>query len=183
MSAGGVAVNPENVRKVRDWPVPKSVKDVERFLGFLNYHREHIKDYASSTQILYKLTGSKAKFSWGESEQSAFDSLKEILTSAPILAYPNPSDTFVLDTDASEYAIGAVLSQLQDGKERVICYGSYVLSPEQRKYCVTRKELLAVVRFTRQYRHYLLGREFLLRTDHNSLTWLLRFKYLEGQFA
>ena len=183
VSAGGVAVNPENVRKVRDWPVPKSVKDVERFLGFLNYHREHIRDYASSTQILYKFTGSKAKFSWGESEQSAFDSLKEILTSAPILAYPNPSDTFVLDTDASEYAIGAVLSQLQDGKERVICYGSYVLSPEQRKYCVTRKELLAVVRFTRQYRHYLLGREFLLRTDHNSLTWLLRFKYLEGQLA
>ena len=183
VSAEGVAVNPENVQKVRDWPVPKSVKDVERFLGFLNYHREHIRGYASSTQILYKLTGSKAKFSWGESEQFAFDSLNEILTSAPILAYPNPSDTFVLDTDASEYAIGAVLSQLQDGIERVICYGSYVLSPEQRKYCVTRKELLAVVRFTRQYRHYLLGREFLLRTDHNSLTWLLRFKYLEGQLA
>ena len=60
---------------------------------------------------------------------------------------------------------------------------SFVLTPEQRKYCVTRKELLAVVRFTRQYRHYLLGRKFLVRTDHNSLTWLLRFKYIEGQLA
>ena len=88
-----------------------------------------------------------------------------------------------MDTDASGQAIGAVLSQIQEDAERVICYGSYVLTPAQRKYCVTKRELLAVVRFTRQYRHYLLGRKFLLRTDHNSLTWLLRFKYIEGQFA
>ena len=76
-----------------------------------------------------------------------------------------------------------MLSQLQDGDEKVISYGSYVLTPEQRKYCVTRRELLAVIRFTRQFRHYLLGRKFYLRTDHNSLTWLLRFKYIEGQLA
>ena len=105
------------------------------------------------------------------------------MVTAPILSYPNASDMFVLDTDASNHAIGAVLSQVQDDVERVVCYGSYVLTPEQRRYCVTRKELLAVVRFTRQFRHYLLGRKFLLRTDHNSLTWLLRFKYLEGQLA
>ena len=65
----------------------------------------------------------------------------------------------------------------------MICYGSYVLTPEQRKYCVTRRELLSVVRFTRQFKHYLLGRKFLLRTDHNSLTWLLRFKHIEGQLV
>ena len=76
-----------------------------------------------------------------------------------------------------------MLSQIQDGHEGDICYGSCVLTPEQGKYCVTRNELLAVVRFTRQFRHYFLGRNFLLRTDHNSLTWLLRFKYIEGQLA
>ena len=81
------------------------------------------------------------------------------------------------------HAIGAVLSQIQNDCEKVICYGSYVLTPEQRKYCVTRRELLSVVHFTRQFRHYLLGRKFLLRTDHNSLTWLLRFKHIEGQLA
>ena len=105
------------------------------------------------------------------------------MVNAPILAYPNATDIFILDTDASGTAIGAVLSQLQDGDEKVISYGSYVLTPEQRKYCVTRRELLAVIRFTRQFRHYLLGRKFYLRMDHNSLTWLLRFKYIEGQLA
>ena len=183
VSSDGVSVNPENVQRVKSWPVPKSVKEVEQFLGFVNYHREHIQDFAKLTSVLYKLTGSRATFYWGEPEQEAFDQLKEKMISAPILGYPNSEDTFVLDTDASNHSIGAVLSQIQDGDERVICYGSYVLIPEQRKYCVTRKELLAVVRFTRQFRHYLLGRNFLLRTDHNSLTWLLRFKYIEGQLA
>ena len=183
VSSDGVSVNPENVQRVKSWPVPKSVKEVEQFLGFVNYHREHIQDFAKLTSVLYKLTGSRATFYWGEPEQEVFDQLKGKMISAPILGYPNSEDTFVLDTDASNYSIGAVLSQIQDGHERVICYGSYVLTPEQRKYCVTRKELLAVVRFTRQFRHYLLGRNFLLRTDHNSLTWLLRFKYIEGQLA
>ena len=101
----------------------------------------------------------------------------------PILAYPNATDIFILDTDASGTAMGAVLSQLQDGDEKVISYESYVLTPEQHKYCITRRELLAVVRFTRQFCHYLLGCKFYLRTDHNSLTWLLRFKYIAGQLA
>ena len=124
-----------------------------------------------------------ASFVWDEVHQVAFDSIKEKLVNAPILTYPSPDNDFILDTDASGTAIGAVLSQIQDGEERVVCYGSFVLTPEQRKYCVTRRELLAVVRFTRQFRHYLLGPRFLLRTDHNSLTWLLRFKYIEGQLA
>ena len=118
-----------------------------------------------------------------DSQQQAFDHVKQQLISAPLLAYPNAKYTFVLDTDASNIAIGGVLSQIQNEVERVVCYGSYILTPAQRKYCTTRKELLAIVRFTRQYRHYLLGKQFVVRTDHNSLTWLLRFKYIEGQLA
>ena len=156
VSAEGVSINPENVEKVSKWPVPTSVKEVERFLGFANYHREHIKDYASVTRVLYQLTGSKAVFNWLVEHQEAFELTKQRLISAPILSYPNAEDVFVLDTDASGHAIGAVLSQIQNDCEKVICYGSYVLTPEQRKYCVTRRELLSVVRFTRQFRHYLL---------------------------
>ena len=100
----------------------------------------------------------------------------------PILSYPNAEDVFVLDTDASGHAIGAVLSIIQKDCEKVICYGSYGLTPEQRKYCVTIRELLSVVRFTRQCRHYVLGYKFLLCTDHNSLTWL-QFKHIDGQLA
>lgn len=90
---------------------------------------------------------------------------------------------FILDTDASEKAIGADLSQIQDGVERVVSFGSKILTPAQRKYCTTKKELLALVTFTRQYRHYQLGHSVLVRTDHNSLTWLLNFKNIEGQLA
>ena len=165
VSFESVAVNPDNITKVKKWPIAQSVKDEEKFLGFVNYHHDHIHDYARPTFILYKLTGNKATFEWQESQQEAFDCVKEKLVKGPILAYPNATDIFILDTDASGTAIGAVLSQLQDGDEKVISYGSYVLILEQRKYCVTRRELLAVVRITRQFRHYLLGRKFYLRTE------------------
>ena len=89
----------------------------------------------------------------------------------------------MLDTDASDVGIGAVLSQEQDGKERVIAYASKKLDRQQQRYCVTRRELLAVVTFVHQFRHYLLGRKFLLRTDHNSLRWMFGFKDPQGQMA
>ena len=114
-----------------------------------------------------------------------FHKLINILTNSPVLAFPrsNYDEPFILDTDASDLAIGAELLQVQDGTERVIGYGSYVLSPAQRKYCTTRKELLAIVRFTRQFRHYLLGEKLYFRTDHGSLAWLMRFKLISGMLA
>ena len=182
VSEEGISINPDNVSAVVDWPVPKCTKDVEKFLGFLNYHRDHIPNYAGTAVSLYGLTG-KNPFDWTQEHEEAFLKLKKAMVSSPVLAYPRPDDQFILDTDASNDAIGAELIQIQDGVPRVVSYGSYVLTPEQRKYCTTRKELLAVVRFTRQYRHYLLGRKFTVRTDHNSLTWLMRFKFIEGQLA
>ena len=183
----GVSVNPDNVEKIKNWPTPKNVKEVEQFLGFINYHREHIKDYALLAQPLYALTGPKVQFTWKEEHQDAFEKLLDIMTQLPTLSYPNSELEFILDTDASDKAIGAELIQVDPvtGKENVIAYGtgSYVLTPAQQKYCTTRKELLAIVRFTRQYRHYLLGKRFTVRTDHNSLTWLLRFKNIQGMLA
>ncbi len=104
--------------------------------------------------------------------------------SAPTLCFPDYSIPFILDTDASDVGIGAVLSQRHnDGSERVIAYASRILSRPERRYCVTSRELLAVVTFVQQFLSYLLGREFLLRTDHGSLTWLTNFKEPEGQLA
>ena len=170
----------EAVKKVQNWPKPTCVRDVESFLGFANYYRDHIKEFANHTALLYQLTGSKANFNWTEEHDQVFREIISMLTETP-LAYPNNDDLFVLDTDASDTAIGGVLYQVQGGVEKVICYGSFVLSPAQRQYFTTRKELLAVIRFTRQFRDYLLGRRFLLRMDHNCLTWLMRFKNIEGQ--
>ena len=177
-----VEVDPESVEGVKDWPIPKCTKDVESFLGFVNYHREHIPRLAEIAEPLYSLTG-KAPFQWDEVKQLAFEKLKETLLSPEVLAIPQNEGGFVLDCDASDSAVAAELSQYQDGVLKPVAFGSKKLSPLQRRYCTTRKELLAVVTFTRQFRHYLLSRPFLCRTDHNSLTWLTRFKDIEGQLA
>ncbi|GFS97609.1 retrovirus-related Pol polyprotein from transposon 17.6 [Trichonephila clavipes] len=107
----------------------------------------------------------------------------QALTSSPILIYPQPDKPFILDTDASNESVGAVLSQEIDGQERVVAYWSKSLSKPERNYCVTRKELLAIVKAIEHFHHYLYGQKFLLRTDHASLTWLMNFRNTEGQVA
>lgn len=186
VSKDGIAINPKNITAVQAWPRPQNVTQVEAFLGFVNYHRDHLKDYAASAAPLYELTGSKGRklpFKWEDHHQQAFEHLRTCMSTAPVLGFPRAEGAFILDTDASDTAIGAWLIQVQDGLDRVIAYGSYVLTPAQRRYCTTRKELLAVIRFTRQFRHYLLGRKFTIHTDHSSLAWLIGFKNIEGQLA
>ena len=182
VSQEGISVDPDKVKAVHKYPVPQNTRQVERFLGFANYHRDFIENFASKAECLYQLTGSKP-FEWSPDHMAAFEQLKEALTSTPVLAYPSPNDQFILDTDASSTAIAAELSQIQDGRERTICYGSLSLTPQQRNYCTTRRELLAIVMFTRQFRHYLLGRRIIIRTDNGSLLWLMRFKNPAGQLA
>ena len=131
---------------------------------------------------LYALTG-KAPFVWTEEHSKSFQALKTAVLSAEALAMSQKEGVFILDTDASDVAVGGQLSQVQGDKVRPIAFASKRLTPSQRKYCTTRKELLALITFTRQFRHYLLGRSFLIRTDHSSLAWLMRFKDIEGQLA
>ena len=114
---------------------------------------------------------------------STLGRLLRLLISTPILAFPRPSDPFVIDTDASECGIGAILSQCQDGVERVIAYGSCSLTKAERNYSTTQKELLALVYFLKHFRCYLLGSPFMVRTDHAALRWLQEFKHPEGQLA
>ena len=182
VNGDSLSMTQKDTETVRNWPEQISAKDVERFLGLANYHRLFVKNFAELAQPLYKLTGG-CPFVWGEREKKSFESLKAPLTSPPVLAMPNTTDQFILDVDASNVAIGAELIQVQNRAERVIAYCSFSLTPEQKNYCTTRKELLAIVRFTRQFRYCLLGNIFTVRTDHSSLTWLLRFKELQGQLA
>ena len=178
----GMRVSQSFIDTMDKWKPPTSTKEVERFCGYANYHRNFIKDFAGIAAPLYGLTG-KNKFHWEEEHQCAFEQLKSALSSAPVLTIPTKDGYFILDTDASDIAIGAELIQIQDGEERSISFCSFSLTPEQRKYCTTKKELLAVVRFTRHFRHYLLGRQFDVRTDHSSLQWLMNFKNPNGQLA
>ena len=183
ISMKGVSTDPIKVETVHNWTEPMSGKELRSFLGLCSYYRRFIKDFATVVKPLHKLTGKDSKFVWTKECQESFDTLKERLTKSPILAYPDFKQPFILDTDASEYDIGAVLSKKQGGAERVFAYSSRTLTKAERKYCVTRKELLALVTYVKVFRHYLYGREFTVRTDHSSLRWLMNIKNPEGQWA
>jgi len=157
-----ISPNPALVKDVQEWQPPKSTQQLQAFLGLCNYYRHFVPAFSELASPLNDLLKKGAEFQWGKPQQNAFLQLKERLTTAPVLAYPTPTGHYILDTDASNHSIGAVLSQFQWGEERVISYASSHLTPAQQRYCVTRRELLAIVRFTRQFRHLLLGRKFLL---------------------
>lgn len=183
VSREGVSTDPEKTAKVTSWPTPTSVQAVQQFLGLASYYRRFVRNFAEIAKPLHRLTERGRDFTWTVECETAFATLKYRLSSAPILSFPDFSKPFILDTDASQEGIGAVLSQICEGNEQVIAYASRTLSKAERKYSVTRKELLAVVVFTKHFRPYLLGRNFALRTDHSSLTWLQNFKEPEGQLA
>ena len=171
----GISCDPSKVDTVKNWPSPTCTTHVSSILGLASYYRKFIPNFSEVASPLTELTKKAKKFAWNENCQKSFDKLKELLISAPILSYPMKEGEFVLDTDASANGIGAVLSQVQNGQEKVIAYSSKTMNDSQRKYCTTYRELLAVVTFVKQFRHYLWGRHFNVRTDHASLIWLKKF--------
>ena len=125
---------------------------------------------ADRVQPLTKLTKKGAEFIWSEEQELSFNDLKDCLVSSPVLGFPQENGgPLILDTDASGFGIGAILSQIQDGEERVLAYGSHVLNPAQQNYCTTKRELYAVVYFLQHFKQYLLGRRFILRSDYAPL--------------
>ena len=183
VSDKGVKTDPEKIKMVVEWPVPTNVSEVRSFLGLCSYYRKFVHNFASTAAALHALTGKNVLFRWTTECQAAFDGLKEKLTTSPILSMPRDDCEYVLDTDASDKSIGAVLSQHQDGQERVIAYSSRLLHGPELNYCVTRKELLAVVFYLKHFRQYLLGTFFYVRSDHAALQWLQRTPQPIGQQA
>ena len=172
ITENGIATDPEKIESVESWPVPRNLTELRSFLGLSSYYRRFVKNFALIAAPLHALTGKGIRFQWTSACQAAFDELKVRLTSSPVLAMPTDDGEYRLDTDASNNSIGAVLSQVQNDEERVIAYASRLLSSAEKNYCVTRRELLAVVFFTKYFRPYLLGHEFTIRTDHSALKWL-----------
>ena len=183
VSNHGVYTDSKKIKAVRTWPSPCTAKDVKSFLGLCSYYRRFVRGFADIARPLYRLTENQREFWWTSECEDAFRRLKTLLTTAPILAFPTADGLFILDTDASNTGLGTVLSQIQEGEEKVIAFHSKSLSKSERNYCVTRKGLLAVVVAVKTYHHYLCGRQFLVRTDHGALKWLLKFKNPEGQLA
>ncbi|KII75178.1 Transposon Ty3-G Gag-Pol polyprotein [Thelohanellus kitauei] len=183
ISQAGITTDPDKCKAVQDWSVPTSRNQLQQFLGLASYYRKFVNNFARICLPLYELLKKEVRYKWTNKCQEAFDYLKEALTSPPILAYPDVSKRFLLDTDASGDTIGAVLSQESNEGERVIAYASRNLSKTERNYSITKKELLALVWATKHFKAYLYGQRFMIRTDHKCLQNLRSFKEVEGQMA
>jgi hypothetical protein len=167
---------------VAKWPIPKTKSDARTFIGKVAYYRRFIKNFSSIaapwTSVMGKTTteAEKVPLEVTAEMQLAFTKMLRALLSAPILAYPQfkSKEPFILDTDWSKDAntIGAVLSQKQDGLERVICYGAKKLTKSQANYPPQKGELLAVIFFMKYWKYYLQHRAFILRVDHQGLQWI-----------
>jgi hypothetical protein len=169
----GLKPDPAKVAVIRDARPPRSIHEVRCFLGLANYYRRFIEGFADVAEPLHRLTGKHATFKWEEEQQAAFDELKKRLVTAPVIAQPRLDRPFVLHTDASAHAIGAVLTQVDEaGGERVIAYGSKALGAAERRYSPTHRECMAVVKWVKAFRHYLHGNRFTVVTDHNPLVWI-----------
>ena len=179
----GLQCDPKKIEDVKSWPVPDCLKSVRQFMGFVGYYRRFIPNFADMAEPLVSLTGKDVPFVWRPACSTAFTGLRDALVQAPILFFPTEDGDYILDTDVSNFGLGGVLSQIQDNVERVIAYCSRALRPSQRKYCTTKREILAAVSMCIQFRSYLRGAKFTLRTDHKSLVWLHRFKDTEGMMA
>ena len=171
VSEDGVSMDPQKVLKIKDCPAPQDVHEVRSILGLFSYYRRFIPHFSETARPIIKLTEKNRQFQWQDVHQQAFENLKQALTEASVLSHPRTEGQFILDTDASDEGIGAVLSQVQDGEERVLAFGSRTLTKTERNYCITRRELLAVVYFVQQYKHFLLGRHFLVRTDNSAVRY------------
>ena len=191
VSGAGISMDPDKITAILTWPVPTTAKEVRSFLGLCSYYRRFIPGFADIAQPLHHFSEKGKPFVWTTDAERAFQQLKHTLSEAPVLGYPLSHGKFLVDTDASDVGIGAVLSQLQDGQERVVAYYSRALTQPEKHYCVTRRELLAVVDAVRQFHPYLYLRHFTVCTELYamlpcsgfSISIILKAKLLTGHNA
>ena len=176
ISSEGIKVDKAKIDLIINLPNPKTVKDIRSFLGHAGFYRRFIKDFSSISKPLSNLLQKETQFEWSTDCQKAFDLLKSLLTSAPIIQPPDWSLPFEIMCDASDYAIGAVLGQRKENKPHVIYYASRTLNSAQMNYTTTEKELLAVVFALDKFRSYLIGSKITIFTDHAALKYLLAKK-------
>src|SRR5258705_10375164 len=186
ISKDHVAMDPMKVHGVMEWPTPMKVKEVQSFLGFVNFNRKVIHDFSNVAHPLYALTHKTQWWVWGSPEQEVFDALKKAITSAPILTFPSQSSCFHLKCDASNFTTGAVLSQAQaDGTHQPIAFMSKGFSDVECNYQIHDKEMLAIMHALDEWHHFLEGvtEKFEILTDHWNLTYFQDTQKLNHQQA
>lgn len=178
ISSEGVKPNEKKIETIKIFPEPKSIKEIRSFLGMMGYYRRFVKDFAKIAKPLTNLlrgegVHSNKKISLSIDQKTCFEKMKTILTSSDVLIYPDYNKPFLLTTDASDYAIGAVLSQGEIGRDKPIHFASRTLSKTEEKYSVPEKEMLAIFWALQTFRNYLYGSQIKILTDHQPLTFSL----------
>jgi hypothetical protein len=184
VSEEGIKPNPMLVEKIKSCLPPTTKRKVRSFLGLASYYRRFIRDFSKIAKPLYTLTKQDETFCWTEECRSAFEHLRTCLTTKPVVIYPDFSKPFILHTDASDYAVGAVLAQTDSAnKEHVIAYASRILNRAEVNYTVTEKECLAIIWATKHFHNFLQGHAFSIVTDHEAIPWLKKHKQPKGRLA
>ena len=180
----GIRPDPKKTNVIMEMDKPTDVSDLRSFLGIANYYRKFIPGYTEIAHPPFKLLEKDSEFAWDDTVHTpAMDKLKEHLTSEPLSIYPDFDKPFWLYTDASNYGVGAVLSQKIDGEERPIAYYSKSPNKHEKNYATTAKERLAVVRALVYFRPYIASSKIYVVTDHTALEWLLTTKHVRSKFA
>src|SRR5258705_6348232 len=179
-----VAMDLTKVHGVTEWPTPTKVKEVQSFLGFVNFYQKFIRDFSDVACPLYVLTCKTQWWVWGSPEQKVFNALKKAVTSAPILTFPSQSGCFCLECDTSNFATRVVLSQAQaDGMHQPIAFMSKGFSDAEHNYQIHDKEMLAIMRALDEWHHFLEGatEKFKILMDHWNLTYFRDAQKLNHQ--
>ncbi|XP_021346938.1 uncharacterized protein LOC110446222, partial [Mizuhopecten yessoensis] len=174
---------PEKISAIEQALRPETKTQLRSFLGLAGFYRKFIANFASIAVPLTELTkkGFPNRLEWGDSQEKAFETLKRALTAKPILKLPDLNEDFILRTDASDTGLGAVLLQIEEGLKLPVAYASRKLLQRERNYAVVEKECLAIVWAVQKFEQYLYGKEFVLETDHQPLTYLQRSKTANGR--
>jgi len=177
----GVKMEKEKVQRVVEWPVLKSIKDVQKFLGLANYYRRFVKDFAKIAKSLHETIRKGKKWEWEKKQQKAFEELKKRFTVEPVLVTPNLDKEMRVEADASDFATEEVLSmKCEDEKWRPVAYISKSLNEAERNYKIHNKKMLAIIRCLEAWRHFLeeaKGR-FEIWTDHKNLEYFIKAQKL-----
>ena len=171
VSDEGIHMDPQKVQAMKDWPAPRTRKELMSFLGLVNFYRRFVAQFAHLARPLTRLLSKTSPYVWGEEQQAAFETLKAALSSAPVLRSPDHDKPFVIHSDASELAVGAVLQQDFGDGLQPIAYHSRTYTPAEQNYPTREKEMLAIIEAAKQWRHLILGQECRVYTDHHSLRY------------
>jgi hypothetical protein len=185
ISEEGIRMDPHKVKAITDWPIPTTKRELQQFLGFVNFYRRFVKGFAKIAKPLTKLTG-KTDWLWMELQQKAFQELKNEVTSERVLIIPKPGKPFRMETDASDFVIAAILSQLDDeGRWRPVAFLSRSLNDAERNYEIYDKEMLAIMHRFYEWAHYLKGNDEITEvlTDHQNLTFFRKLQNLNRRQA